>query len=147
MHQSVNCGHGCHWVLEDFIPFGEHQITGDHHAAPILLAYPNAWIYQFSEEGMVRVKCEDTEHFQIIGNELAVLTVIICGGGGAAGWRVFWRGRLGPGRAVWVAGGARQGRRMRWMGWVRSAGRRRQVAQAQVHGRETGGGGWEPGRR
>jgi len=33
--------------------------------SPILLAYPNAWIYQFSEEGMVRVKYEDTEHFQI----------------------------------------------------------------------------------
>ena len=36
MRQSVNCGHGCHWVLEDFIPFGEHQIAGDHHAAPLI---------------------------------------------------------------------------------------------------------------
>jgi predicted ATPase len=33
--------------------------------SPILLAYPNAWIYQFSANGISRVKYEETEHFQI----------------------------------------------------------------------------------
>ncbi len=33
--------------------------------SPILLAYPNAWIYQFSESGIARVQYEETEHFQI----------------------------------------------------------------------------------
>lgn len=33
--------------------------------SPILLAYPNAWIYQFSADGIVRVKYEETEHFQV----------------------------------------------------------------------------------
>jgi len=33
--------------------------------SPILLAYPNARIYQFSDAGIAEVKYTDTEHFQI----------------------------------------------------------------------------------
>ena len=33
--------------------------------SPILLAYPNARIYQFSENGIAEIKYTDTEHFQI----------------------------------------------------------------------------------
>lgn len=33
--------------------------------SPILLAYPNARIYQFSEEGIAEVKYTETEHYQI----------------------------------------------------------------------------------
>jgi predicted ATPase len=33
--------------------------------SPILLAYPQAWIYQFSESGMARVNYTDTEHYQV----------------------------------------------------------------------------------
>ena len=33
--------------------------------SPILLAYPNAWIYQFSENGIARVNYEETEHYQV----------------------------------------------------------------------------------
>ncbi len=33
--------------------------------SPILLAYPNARIYEFSERGIAEVKYTDTEHFQI----------------------------------------------------------------------------------
>lgn len=33
--------------------------------SPILLAYPQAKIYQFSEDGIAEVKYTDTEHFQI----------------------------------------------------------------------------------
>jgi predicted ATPase len=33
--------------------------------SPILLAYPKAWIYQFSDNGIARVNYEETEHYQI----------------------------------------------------------------------------------
>jgi predicted ATPase len=31
--------------------------------SPILMAYPNAWIYQISDHGLERVRLEDTEHY------------------------------------------------------------------------------------
>lgn len=34
--------------------------------SPILMAYPDAWIYQFDGEGMRRVSYEETEHFQVM---------------------------------------------------------------------------------
>ncbi len=33
--------------------------------SPIILGYPDAWIYRVSEHGLERVEYEDTEHFQI----------------------------------------------------------------------------------
>jgi len=33
--------------------------------SPILMAYPDALIYQFSKEGLTQVAYEDTEHFQV----------------------------------------------------------------------------------
>ncbi len=33
--------------------------------SPILLAYPQAWIYQFTEAGIARVNYTDTEHYQV----------------------------------------------------------------------------------
>jgi predicted ATPase len=33
--------------------------------SPMLMAYPNAWIYQISADGIERVKLEDTEHYLI----------------------------------------------------------------------------------
>jgi predicted ATPase len=33
--------------------------------SPILLAYPQAWIYQFSESGIARVNYTDTEHYRV----------------------------------------------------------------------------------
>jgi predicted ATPase len=38
--------------------------------SPILLGYPNAWIYQASEHGLDRVEYEDTEHYQVTRNFL-----------------------------------------------------------------------------
>jgi predicted ATPase len=38
--------------------------------SPILLGYPNAWIYQASEFGLDRIEYEDTEHYQITKNFL-----------------------------------------------------------------------------
>jgi len=39
--------------------------------SPILMAYPNAWIYQITGNGLVRVKLEDTEHFVVAHRFLA----------------------------------------------------------------------------
>lgn len=33
--------------------------------SPILMAYPNAWIFQISEHGLQRVRLEDTEHYAV----------------------------------------------------------------------------------
>jgi predicted ATPase len=36
--------------------------------SPLILAYPHAWIYQFSDDGIQRVRYEDTDHFTITRN-------------------------------------------------------------------------------
>ena len=36
MYQTVNGRSGSHGVFEDTFPFGEREITGDHHAAPFI---------------------------------------------------------------------------------------------------------------
>ncbi len=33
--------------------------------SPIILGYPDAWIYQTSAQGLERVAYEDTEHYQV----------------------------------------------------------------------------------
>ena len=38
--------------------------------SPILLGYPNAWIYQASDFGLDRIEYEDTDHFQVTRNFL-----------------------------------------------------------------------------
>jgi len=38
--------------------------------SPIILGYPNAWIYQVSEHGVNRVEYEDTDHYQVTRNFL-----------------------------------------------------------------------------
>ena len=30
--------------------------------SPLIMAYPDAWIYQFGTEGIQRINYEDTEH-------------------------------------------------------------------------------------
>ncbi len=46
-----------------------HQLVQDQSQfviathSPILMAYPNAWIYQITAQGLERVALEDTEHF------------------------------------------------------------------------------------
>jgi predicted ATPase len=39
--------------------------------SPILMAYPEAWIYQCGAEGIARTAYEDTEHFQVTRDFLA----------------------------------------------------------------------------
>lgn len=38
--------------------------------SPIILGYPDAWIYQASEHGLERVEYEDTEHYSVTRNFL-----------------------------------------------------------------------------
>jgi predicted ATPase len=49
--------------------------------SPIVLAYPDAWIYQFDEDGIRRVAYEDTEHFRVysdfLGNRRASLRILL----------------------------------------------------------------------
>jgi predicted ATPase len=42
---------------------GSQFIIATH--SPIILGYPEAWIYQTSDKGLDRVDYEDTDHFQI----------------------------------------------------------------------------------
>lgn len=49
--------------MHDLVREHSQFIIATH--SPILMAYPDAWIYEFNEEGIRRVNYEDTEHFQI----------------------------------------------------------------------------------
>lgn len=39
--------------------------------SPILMAYPDAWIYEMGEEGMRRVEYEETEHYRVMRSFMA----------------------------------------------------------------------------
>ncbi|OYW25047.1 MAG: AAA family ATPase [Planctomycetales bacterium 12-60-4] len=49
--------------MHDLIQAGSQFIIATH--SPILMAYPEAMIYQFSGEGIEQVAYEDTDHYQI----------------------------------------------------------------------------------
>ncbi|GAA0654732.1 AAA family ATPase [Brevundimonas lenta] len=49
--------------LHDLVRQGSQFIIATH--SPILLGYPDAWIYQASRHGLERVAWEDTEHYQV----------------------------------------------------------------------------------
>jgi predicted ATPase len=50
-------------LLHRHVRDGAQFIVATH--SPIVLAYPNAWIYQFGEGGVERVTYEDTEHYRV----------------------------------------------------------------------------------
>ena len=49
--------------LYDLVLARSQLIIATH--SPIILGYPDAWIYQASEHGLERVEYEDTEHYQV----------------------------------------------------------------------------------
>ena len=55
--------------LHDLVREDSQFIIATH--SPILMAYPDAWIYQCSEQGVERVAYEDTQHFQVTRDFLA----------------------------------------------------------------------------
>ena len=54
--------------MHDLIAAESQFIIATH--SPILMAYPDAWIYQLGAHGLERVDYEDTEHFAITRNFL-----------------------------------------------------------------------------
>ncbi len=53
-----------HDLVDEFSQF----IIATH--SPLIMAYPDAWIYQFSDDGIQRIDYEDTDHYQITRNFL-----------------------------------------------------------------------------
>jgi len=49
--------------LHDLVLARSQLIIATH--SPIILGYPDAWIYQASEHGLERVEYENTEHYQV----------------------------------------------------------------------------------
>lgn len=53
-----------------------HELVGQNSQfiiathSPIILSYPNAWIYQITASGIEQVNYEDTDHFQVTRNFL-----------------------------------------------------------------------------
>jgi predicted ATPase len=49
--------------MHDLIDGGSQFVIATH--SPILMAYPDAWIYQFTREGIERVPYAETEHYLV----------------------------------------------------------------------------------
>ncbi len=54
--------------MHDLIAENSQFIIATH--SPILMAYPDSWIYQIGPRGLERVAYEDTEHFEVTRNFL-----------------------------------------------------------------------------
>ena len=54
--------------MHDLIADNSQFIIATH--SPILMAYPDAWIYQIGPKGLERVAYEDTEHYDVTRNFL-----------------------------------------------------------------------------
>ncbi|MEI8211175.1 MAG: AAA family ATPase [Planctomycetota bacterium] len=50
-------------LLDAWVQKGSQLIIATH--SPILLGYPNSWIYSFSEDGVKRVQYLDTDHYRL----------------------------------------------------------------------------------
>ncbi len=55
--------------IHDLVADGSQFIMATH--SPILMAYPEARIYQLSADGIAEVAYEDTEHYQVTRSFLA----------------------------------------------------------------------------
>ena len=56
-------------LLHEFSANGAQFVIATH--SPLIMAYPEATIYQFSESGVVPVAYEDTEHYRITADFLS----------------------------------------------------------------------------
>jgi predicted ATPase len=50
-------------LMHDLVLDNSQLIISTH--SPILMAYPHAWIYELTAQGIKRVKYEDTDHFRL----------------------------------------------------------------------------------
>lgn len=53
-------------ILDELVKSGSQVIIATH--SPILMAFPNAEILEFSENGIASIHLEETEHFQVTKN-------------------------------------------------------------------------------
>lgn len=56
-------------ILHDLVRAGSQFVIATH--SPVLMAYPDAWIYQLGTEGIARIEYQDTEHYQVTRQFLA----------------------------------------------------------------------------
>lgn len=61
--------------MHELVQARSQLIVATH--SPILLGYPNAWIYQASEHGLDRIEYEDTDHYQVTRNFLTRREMIL----------------------------------------------------------------------
>ena len=55
--------------MHDLVQTGCQFLIATH--SPILMAYPNATIYECGERGILPVKYEDTEHYRVMHDFIA----------------------------------------------------------------------------
>lgn len=55
--------------IHELVQGGAQFVIATH--SPLLISYPDAWIYQCGAAGLQRVRAEDTEHFQLTRDFLA----------------------------------------------------------------------------
>lgn len=55
--------------LHELVRQGSQFVIATH--SPILMAYPDAWVYRFDADGIHRVGFEDTEHFRVMRGFMA----------------------------------------------------------------------------
>jgi predicted ATPase len=65
--------------IHDLVREGSQFLIATH--SPILMAYPDALIYQCSADGISRIAYEDTEHFQVtrdfLSNPTRMLQILL----------------------------------------------------------------------
>lgn len=65
--------------LHQLVKAGSQFVISTH--SPILMAYPNAWIYSLGADGITRIAYEDTEHYQVtrdfLNNTQIMLDVLL----------------------------------------------------------------------
>jgi predicted ATPase len=55
--------------LHELVRQGSQFVIATH--SPILMAYPDAWVYRFDTDGIHRVGYEDTGHFRVMREFMA----------------------------------------------------------------------------
>jgi predicted ATPase len=50
-------------AINDLVNMDSQFIIATH--SPIIMAYPNSWIYAFSATGITRMRYEETEHYRV----------------------------------------------------------------------------------
>jgi len=59
----------CHALVTRGVRAGSQYVIATH--SPILMAYPDSWIYVLTDAGLTRIEYDDTEHVQTTRNFLA----------------------------------------------------------------------------